>query len=463
MSQTLQYFKEITKYPRASKKEEKIRKFLIEFFSSKWYEYKVDTIGNLIVYVPAKNTPSDETIILQAHMDMVCVKTPESAHDFLNDAIDFYEENGYLYARNTTLGADNGIGIALAMSAIDFDKHPKMELVFTIDEEDGMTGVEWLDFSLLSGSKILNLDSEDEDEICISSAGGIGVLWNQRLEYIPWNLPKYNVEIFGMKWGHSGVEIDKKRGNAIVAFLQFLSEYDDFFEVYDIFSGVAANVIPSKVKAVLGIENVIKFESELQKFRQSIKTEFDCPDISYLITQNSEESLAIKNGVEILKTLSKIQDGVYSMSEKIPGLVQTSMNLWILKIEHGILKNTYLARSSNNEELKNLFETTKQYLEKNGFEVGFDRGYPGWQDDPKSDLLQVAKNEFEKVLGKTPKVTAIHAWLECGALVSGLKKSWVNAISIGPNCDFVHSVKERVEIASVEKLERILKGILEKL
>lgn len=463
MSQTLEYFKEITKYPRPSKKEEKIRKFLIEFFSSKWYEYTVDATGNLIVYVPAKNTTSEETIILQAHMDMVCVKTPESTHDFLRDAIDYYEKDGYLYAKDTTLWADNGIGIALAMSAIDFEKHPKMELVFTIDEEDGMTGVEGLDFSLLSWTKILNLDSEDEDEICISSAGGIGVLGSKKIEYIQGKLSKYTVEISGMKGGHSGVEIDKKRGNAIVSLLQFLSQYNENIELYDIFSGVASNVIPSKVKAVLWMENIKNFESELQNFLQTIKAEFDCPDISYLITQNNEEKLAIKNGVEIFKTLSKIQDGVYSMSEKIPGLVQTSMNLWILKIEEGILKNTYLARSSKNEELKNLFENTKDYLEKNGFEVGFDRGYPGWQDAPDSELLQIAKNEFEKVLGKTPKVTAIHAWLECGALVSGLKKSWVNAISIGPNCDFVHSIKERVEISSVEKLERILKGILEQL
>lgn len=463
MSQTLEYFKQITAYPRPSKKEEKIRNFLISFFSWKWYEYQVDAVWNLIVYVPAKNTQSWETIILQAHMDMVCVKTPESNHDFLSDAIAWYEKDGYLYAKDTTLGADNGIGIALAMSAVDFEKHPNMELVFTIDEEDGMTGVAGLDFSLLSGTKILNLDSEDEDEICISSAGWIWVLGSKKLEYIPGKLPQYTLDIFGMKWGHSGVEIDKKRGNAIKILLDFLTQYSGNYEIADLISWVASNVIPSKIKVVMGIENITDFENKLQDFLQNIKTQFDCPEMSYKITQNHEEKSIIKEGIEIVKILSKVQDGIYSMSEKIDWLVQTSMNLWILKIENWVLKNTYLARSSNNEELKNLFEDTKKYLEENGFEIDFDRGYPGWQDDPDSELLSIVKESFEKVLGETPKVMAIHAWLECGALVSWLNKKWVNAISIWPNCDFVHSVKERVEIASIEKLERILKQILSQL
>ncbi|MDD5770396.1 MAG: beta-Ala-His dipeptidase [Candidatus Gracilibacteria bacterium] len=463
MSKTLQYFKEITKYPRPSKKEEKIRDFLVNFFSKKGYKYIVDKTGNLIVYIPAKNSFSKETIILQSHMDMVCVKDEKSNHDFLKDSLKILEEDGFLKAKNTTLGADNGIGIALIMSAIDFEKYPNLEIIFTIDEEAGMSGILGLDFSLLNGTKIINLDFEDEDQICISSAGGVGISGNKELELEVGKLQKYELEIFGMKGGHSGVEIDKNRGNAILIFLDFISKYNGNIEIYKLNSGFAQNVIPSKINVILGIENIDKFRLELEKYIENTKNIYDCPEIGFSINENNENILKIKDGLNILIDLLKIKDGVYKISEKIPDLVQTSINLGILKIENNILKNIYLARSSNNEELTELVENIKKYLQEKGFEINFDKGYFGWQDDPNSQLLNIAKIEFEKELGKSPKVVAVHAGLECGILVSGLNKPGVNAISIGPNIFGAHSTKERVEIASIKKLENILERILEKL
>lgn len=168
----LAYFQQVTQYPRPSGKEEKIRTFLIQWAEKRGFQYRVDAIGNCIIFVPAKNTNSKEVVILQSHMDMVCVKTPESVHDFEKDPIEVIEKDGYLHANNTTLGADNGIGIALSMAATDFESHPALELVFTMDEEVGMTGVQNLDFSLLSGKTVLNLDSEEENMVYISSAGG---------------------------------------------------------------------------------------------------------------------------------------------------------------------------------------------------------------------------------------------------------------------------------------------------
>lgn len=463
MSQTLKYFKEIIKYPRPSKQEEKIRNFLIEFFSSKWYEYKVDKTWNLIVYVPAKNSNSTETIILQAHMDMVCVKTSDSNHDFLNDEIEIYEKEWFLHAKNTTLWADNGIWIALAMSAINFESHPKMELVFTINEEDWMDWVFWLDFSLLSWTKIINLDSEDEHEICISSAWWIWILASKKLERETWSLEKYEVEIFWMLWWHSWIEIDKNRWNAIIVAFKFLSEFDEIFEVYSLNSWYASNVIPLKIKLVLWISDIKNFEEKLKNYLENTKNIYDCPNISFKISKIKNDSKSIKNAKEIIKNLVQIKDWVYKMSGKIDWLVETSMNLWILKVEGNILKNTYLLRSSNNDDLKNIFENTKIFLEKNWFEIETDRWYLWWQDDPNSELLKITKAEFEKVLWNPVKIIAIHALLECWSLVAWLNKPNVNAISIWPNIFWAHSVEEKVEIASIEKLEKILSWILKNL
>ncbi len=463
MSNTLNYFKEITKYPRPSKQEEKIRNFLIDFFSWKWYEYKVDSTWNLIVSIPAKNTSSQETIILQAHLDMVCVKSSDSNHNFLTDVLDFYEEDGYLSAKNTTLGADDGIWIALCMSAIDFQKYPALELVFTIDEEAGMSGVNGPDFSLLHGTKIINLDTEKETEICISSAGWVGILWTKELEFIDGKKEKYDVEIFWMKWWHSWIEIDKNRGNAIILALQFLANYKKVFELYGINVWIVENAIPSKIKITLWIDEKEDFENELKNYLENLKNIYDCPDISFKIEKNKSEQKAIKNAGEIVKILSNIQDGIYTMSKKIDWLVQTSLNFGILKTENGILKISYLARSSNNEELENLRKKVEDYLKENDFTLDFNRWYPGWQDNPNSELVNIAKVEFEKVLQITPKVVAYHAGLECWLLVAGINKPWVNAISIGPNIYFPHSIDEKVEIQSINRMEKILAGILEKL
>lgn len=462
MSQTYNYFKEITLYPRPSKKEEKIRTFLIHFFSQKWFEYQIDSVWNLIVYVPPKNSSSKEIIILQAHMDMVCVKTKQSQHDFFNDPIQFYEKSGYMYAKNTTLWADNGIWIALCMSAVWFSSHPALELVFTVDEEDGMTGVAWLDYSLLKWTKVINLDSEDEDEICIWSAWWVGIIWKKKIQRGEPIFPQYTLRLSGMKWGHSGVEIHKNRGNAIVSMIQFLWEYDWWIEIVDLRSWVASNVIPSSIEIILWIENKLDFEQKIQVYIWKMKQIFDCDEVYVEIETEKINKKVIQNGIHIFKDLWTIPNGVYSMSEKILNFVETSLNVWIMNTQEEYLQTVYLLRSSDNEKLNELLQTVKNTLQKQWFELTFDRGYPWWQDDPNSLLVQTAQKVFKKELGYTPKLTMVHAWLECGAMVAWLKRR-VNAISIGPNISFVHSTEEKVEIETVWRLEKILMGILEKL
>lgn len=461
MLYTIGYFKQITTYPRPSKDEDKIRDFLIKFFSSNWYKYIVDNVGNLVVYIPAKNSNSKETIILQSHLDMVCVKNPDSKHDFFVDPIEFYEKDGFICAKNTTLGADNGIWVALSMSAIHFDKHPSLELVFTIDEEAWMSWIMWLDYELLKWTKIINLDSEEEDMICISSAWWIGIISKKKLDFIEWKFSKYDVEIFGMKWWHSWVEIDKNRWNAIKIFFDFLTNYEDDIEIYKLNSWIAPNVIPNKISATLWISDIGFFEDSLKRYLNKLKNIFDCPELSFNITENNEKLLCVNKWIEIIRILQEIKDWIYTMSQKIDWLVQTSINLWISKIENWYIENTYLLRSSDNTELQELKNNVEQILTNKGFNLEFDRWYPGWQDDPNSHLLSVAKNEFEKVIWKKPQIVAIHAWLECWVLVSGLNNKKVNAISIWPNIYNVHSTEEKVEIESVERIEKILAWILE--
>lgn len=464
MPKTLEYFREISRYPRPSKQEEKIRNFLISWATSNSYPHKTDKIGNLIVYVDARNTNSQETVILQSHMDMVCVKTPESNHDFLSEGIQIYEDQGFLRARNTSLWADNGIGMALSMAACEFESHPRLELVFTMDEEAGMTGVENLDYSLLSGKKVINLDSEDEDEICISSAGGIGIMALKRLDFLSQEkkIEKYKLSISGMQGGHSGCEIHQNRWNAIHVALEFVSRYPGITAIYDIKWGYACNVIPSESEVIIWVVNVHDCKAQLELYREEVKRLHDCPGLSFEITECSDDLVPIANGNEVAKDILQVKSGIYAISTAIPDLVETSMNLWIISVDNGILHLTYLARSSVNADLSKVFNETKSYFHEKWYEVENDRGYLGWQGNPNSTLVEIAKGEIRKVLGRDPKVVAVHAGLECGAMVSGLG-SWVNAISIGPNVSNVHSVEEKIETASIERTEKILEWILAKL
>lgn len=459
MSKSLDYFKQITQIPRPSKREEKIRDFLITWANSKGFENVVDKVWNLIVYVPGTNK-SEDSIIMQAHMDMVCVKTDSSQHNFETDLLDIYEEDGFLKAHNTTLWADNGVWIAIAMTSVDFASRPPLELVFTVDEEAWMSGALELDYSLLKSKKVINLDNENEQEICISSAGGIGINLEKKLEFENTSNSIYMFEISGMKWWHSGVDIDKNHGNAIEVFLWFLNISDSISGIWDVFSWIASNVIPNKFDCQISITDEGKFRKDLWDYLVLIKTKFDCPDISFSLEKLNSNGIIIKDWINLFKKISEIKLGVYKMSEKIPDLVETSINLWIIGVENEKLKLSYLARSSINSELYNLLKQVERHFLFMWFCLNLDRWYPGWQDDPDWILVELAKEQILKIIGKPAQIIALHAGLECWALVTGLWDD-ANAISICSTMHDVHSTNERVEIASIERMERIIEGILE--
>ncbi|MDD2487351.1 MAG: beta-Ala-His dipeptidase [Candidatus Gracilibacteria bacterium] len=462
-SKTISNFLEISKYPRPSGNESKVRDFLVLWADSKGFDHKADMAGNLIIYVPATSDKElNETVILQSHMDMVCVKASDSNHDFSEDPIEIVEEGGYLKANDTTLGADDGIGIALSMTASDFKSHPRMELVFTTEEEVGLIGAQKLDFGLLSGKMVLNLDSEDEDQICISSAGGTRFDFKKKLEFKAPEYIQYRFEIFGMKGGHSGAEIHKNHGNSVKIIIDFLSEYDFGFELVSINGGTADNVIPSSAEAIIGIEDYERFEKEFKRYLDTVKSNLDCPDIGFTLEKQESKLEIIKDMESILNPINSTKIGVYNFSEKIPELVQTSMNLGMIDFRGDIVHIAFLARSSINIELKELVENTISTFNMSGFELMRNDSYPGWQDDPESRLVRIAKSEFENIIGDKTQIVAFHAGLECGILVAGLGEG-VHAISIGPTMHDVHSINEKVEIASVEKMEKILENILKRL
>lgn len=462
----IEYFKQISEIPRQSKKEEKIREFLINWAISKNFQYKTDLIWNLVIYIPS--TPdqiNNEWIILQAHMDMICVKEPNSNHNFEIDPIEVFEESWFLKARNTTLGADNWIWIALALACSELGSHPALELLFTVDEEQGMSWASSLDSSLLNFKKIINLDSEEEYNLCISSA------WWAKIEIVKEDLvfvePKYNqyeIKILWFKWWHSWVEINKNRWNAIkfvLKFLEILSRKNFDYELVSINWWVADNVIPKECKLIIWTLNLSELSESLEIFIKYTKLIYDCPDLNFEITElkKKQKIISSKDAFNLINNISSFKIWVYSMSKHIPNLVETSCNLWVFELSEYWLKAQFMPRSSNVDYLKiilNWFqERSKTYYLKSNINSEYD----WWEQDPNSPFVQSVFELYKKYFWDKAHLEAIHAWLECWMIVSKLWK-WAEAISIWPNLFDVHSINERCEIESVWKIFNILKEFL---
>ena len=459
MSQTLKYFEEITKVPRPSKKEEKIRDFMIHWAKEKAYAYKRDEIGNLVIYVPAKKSETKEPLILQSHLDMVCVKTEDSDHDFETDTIKTYEEDGFIKAQNTSLGADNGIGMAFSMASTEFDSHPPLELFFTVDEEEWMSGALNFDASLLSGKNIINIDSWKEDTICIWSAFSARVGLSKKVETQEKIMKKYKLEIFWMKWGHSWLEINENRWNAVIFFLDFLKNYTGDFEIEELNWWKKENVIPSSLEAIIWVWDIRNFETKLRSYKESYKKEIDCPNLDFTVKHLWKTSTVISWKEEIIKKVFTQKVWPLIMSKKDNNFVESSNNLGFISLSDKWLKISYLARAWKKEYLDKTLEDLKEnFNDKYWYTIDSISSYDWWDEDTKSPLVKKVKKAFEKVRGDV-KLARVHAGLECGSLVGWLGW-WASALSIGPNMYDIHSTEERLEIASVEKIEKILKELL---
>ena len=468
-------FEAITRVPRPSKKEGKIISFLVDFATKHGIEYRKDAIGNVVMRKPA--TPGYEdrpTVILQAHMDMVCEKNSDVEFDFERDAIRPRIDGGWVKAEGTTLGADCGIGMAAALAAlIDPEaEHGPLEALFTVDEETGLTGAFELGEGMLTGKYLINLDSEDEGELFIGCAGGIDTIatFRYRMEEAPKNYAFFRVDVSDLLGGHSGDDIDKGRVNSNKTVARLLWDGMQSFELRLCYfcGGNLRNAIPREAYAIFGIP--ARFREEFLKryklFAADLDAEFRLREPNFRITLNEmpemDRVLDARTQFGLVYSLVGVPNGVVAMSFAVPGLVETSTNLASVKFEgDDRIVVTSSQRSSVESAKTYVMQMVESVFALAGADVAHSDGYPGWTPDPRSRLLEVTADSYRRLFAAEPKVRAIHAGLECGLFLE--KYPDLEMVSFGPTLRGVHSPDERLEIATVPKFWELLNEVQKKL
>lgn len=465
------YFAEVCKVPRPSKKEEKIIAYLLEFAQQHQLEVKKDEAGNVLIKKSATVGKENlKTVILQSHIDMVCEKNGDVEHDFLNDPIKTYMDGEWLKAQGTTLGADNGIGMAtqLAILAANDIEHGPIECLFTVDEETGLTGAFALKEGFLEGDILINLDSEDEGELFIGCAGGANT--SAEFAYQPIEAPQdyffFNVTIKGLTGGHSGDDINKNRANANKLMNRFLTQLQAKYDFYlcKIDGGNLHNAIPREAHALCAVPMKDKepVRIDMNIYAAEIENEFSVtePNLRMELSSESPCAQAIDRNVvkNLLKSVYAVHNGVYAWSQDMEGLVETSSNLASIKMIEGKIKIVTSQRSSILSSRKDMSEMIRSAFELGGAVVTTGDGYPGWKPNPSSPILKVAIDSYQRLFGVEPKVKAIHAGLECGLFLE--KYPSLDMFSTGPTLRGVHSPDERMHIPSVEKFWNHLLDVL---
>ena len=467
------YFAQICNIPHGSKHEEQISEFLQNFGKELGLETIADEVGNVLIKKPAyPGYENRKTVILQGHMDMVCDKRKGVEHDFEKDPIRLVVDGEWLKADGTTLGADNGVGVAAAMAVLADDtlKHGPVNCLFTVDEETGLTGAQALSADMLQGDILINLDSEDEGEIFIGCAGGVcnyadyRFIWN----HISGDLFFMKAEISHLTGGHSGDDINKGRANANKLLNRFLCRIADKYEFYlcDIDGGSLHNAIPREAWAVFAVQSEDKesVRVDFNLFAAEVQEEYSVtePDMKFVLQSTDPTHRAIDNdsAKKILKSLNAVFNGVFAMSQDVPGLVETSSNLAsVRRVKDNVITVTTSQRSSIESARDNVSATVRSAFELGGANVTTKGHYPGWKPDMNSEIMKVACEQYKKMFGGEAKITAIHAGLECGLFLE--KAPHLDMISFGPTMRGVHSPDEKLHIASTERFWNHLVAILE--
>ena len=466
-------FHSITQVPRPSKREDKIRAFFYNYGKSLGLETIEDEAGNVIIKKPA--TPGKENVkgvVIQGHMDMVPQKNADVKHDFDNDPIQAYVDGEWVRAKGTTLGADNGIGVSMGMAVLESTdiKHGPIELLITTDEETGMTGARELKPGVLDGDILINLDSETEGELYVGCAGGLDVSAAFSYDEVaaPEDFLSYKLSVKGFEGGHSGMDIILCRGNSNIlaarVLLTLMEKYD--VRLASIEGGSLRNAIPRETFADILIPTAVlnDVEAEVAKLKADIKSEYSVTDPQADIfiekaASEIESYIDDELALEAMKAVFACPAGVERMSDQMPGLVETSNNVAIVKSENGKIHVKCLMRGSVDSAKAAYAQKIKAFFELSGAEVEFTGGYSGWAPNSSSEILKTLKEVYANMYGKTPAVMAIHAGLECGIL-SGAYPHW-DMISFGPTILSPHSPGEAVNIESVEKCWNFLKTALE--
>jgi len=462
-------FRQVSRIPRCSKHEQQICGWLRDFAEEHKLLWRSDSVGNTVIELPAtagyENSP---TVVLQSHVDMVCEKTPESKHDFCIDPIELFEKDGWVYADGTTLGADDGIGMSLAL-AFALEKeiaHPKIELLFTVDEETGLTGANALQKGFITGKYLINLDGEGESLI-VGCAGGENTEITLKFDWIetPAGYECYTLKVSGLLGGHSGIDIDKQRANAIQLLTRTLRELQGRFDarICSIDGGKANNAIPRDATAVVCLDS-----SRLDAIRGAIvdmeslfKAEFAAadPGLKVEVVQSGgcgDKVLSTRCAKTVIDLLSAIPAGVYRMSNEFKGKVETSNNLARVETvrDENLLRITTMQRGFEESSMDDLTSKISAVGNLAGVEVKISGRYPGWKPDMNSNLLRQCGRVYTKLFGKAPQTKIVHAGLETAVI--GKNFPDIEMVCIGPEIKNAHSPQERVNIGSVDNAWRFL-------
>ena len=460
-------FSALNSVPRPSKKEEKVIEFIKKFGENLGLETTVDEVGNVIIKKPATKGMEDrKAVVLQSHLDMVCQKNSDIEFDFETQGIQMEVDGDWVKAKGTTLGADNGIGVASIMSVLESNDiaHPALEALFTIDEETGMTGALGLKPGQLHGKILLNLDTEEDDEIDIGCAGGIDVTASQTYNVESAKGQTVKITVKGLQGGHSGMDIHKGFGNAnvILGRLLYHGIENQNIQLISIDGGGLRNAIPREGNAVVSVRNSVEFIEEANSLKASILEEFASveKDLHINIETFSTPEMAISNedSKKIILALKAAHNGVYRMSPDVADLVETSNNIARVLLQNGELTLMNLARSSVDSTKNAVAEQLKSVFELAGLKVEFSGSYPGWKPKPGSEIVQLMEKIYEKDFGEKPMVVACHAGLECGII--GANYPEMEMVSFGPTIRGAHSPDEKANIPSVQKFWGFLKEIL---
>lgn len=460
------HFADLNAVPRPSKKEEKVIAFIQDFGKKLNLETYTDSVGNVIIKKPATDgMEKRQTVILQSHLDMVHQKNADTLFDFDTQGIEMVIEDDWVKANGTTLGADNGMGVAAIMAILSSTDipHPSIEALFTIDEETGMTGAMELEKGILNGTILLNLDTEDDDEFSIGCAGGIDT--NTSYDYATMPVQEhsltYKIIVNGLNGGHSGVQINEELGNANKIMNRLMYDCKKFnLQIIDVNGGSLRNAIPRESFATISAHpDYLKvFNARVSEIKEEYLVQDNNLSISIEAIDSQNKGMSIEDTVKITTAIHACHNGVFRYSRAIEGLVETSSSLARVIIKDGKFITQSLQRSSSESGKYDVANTVAAPFRLMGCEIQHGGSYPGWSPNPDSKILDVLVNKYEELYKESPKVMAIHAGLECGLL--GERYPGLDMISFGPTIKGAHSPDERCSISSTAKFWNFLKAIL---
>lgn len=463
------YFEEISNIPRGSGNNKQISDYLVNFAKEHNLSYIQDEALNVIITKEASaGYESCPTMILQGHMDMVCEKRADIEHDFMTQGLELMVEGDYIFANGTTLGGDNGIAVASALAILDDDSlvHPRLEVIITTDEEIGLLGAAALDTSSLQGKYMINLDSEEEEVVITSCAGGLTAHCTLPISYKKAEGKKLTVTIKGLLGGHSGAEIDKNRVNADILAGRLLLDLKKFdFELISVSGGGKDNAIPreAQIEFVVEEEQIYNFINEIKFLSEKYKTEYRTnePDLTFVTAQGEKKEYNVfdeESKKKVVLFLVSTPNGIQTMSANIEGLVESSLNLGVLKVTEAGLEAGYSVRSSIRSYKWFLSDKLEQLVTFLGGSYDYAGEYPGWEYKKSSKLRDIYAAAYKEVTGLDIKIEAIHAGLECGIIAE--KMNDLDIIAIGPNMKDIHTSEERLSISSTKRVYDVVVAAL---